>query len=1027
VVLDPAGLVDLTDKVVIEGDTWKLDGGWTAEGKDYMLFVFAQQGNLQKRSPSQLPAYDINYYNKPGVEALKTFLSSYIFADPELVEIIKEADVQIFMDSLEINNSDGSRSLYWAEDWADEFIARKGYDVRPYLPLFLGISAGTCFVGTGADVDTMAIGGYVLADEKGEKDVATTWRIMNDFYDVQTQLVQEEMILPLQEWGMENYGVPVRTQAPYGTYMEISEMAMAANFVETESLNMKDQTDLYRLWAGTAHIMDKLYSSETAGQFGLNYALTEEDFLRIAYDQFAGGINRTIWHGHASEWGPAGQTKWPGFEGMGDSISGRLSEREPNSKDYPEMNGHLSRVQSVLREGTSRTDIGILHLRYGENTAYPDSNMNALRKHDGLIWQDLELQFAGYTYDYFSPEHLKLMSYNEEGLGENVRYQALIVHQEGLALNDAEILLGLAKEGLPVIFLTESATYSPYYADDDAKLAAVVAEMKKLDNVVTIAAEADAKEALEAMGITPRAELVGGNPQLLSQMRQDGDKQYLFLYNYCDGTACGLHGEDTVQEVSVDGLLIPYHIDSWTGNVEKVANYRYENGRTVFAVDMAYCTVELYAFEPAAEEEVHVVDATADVYVQADGSYVLRTAESGEHTVTMSNGTAYNYNVTVPAAQNLTGWDLVVEDWQAGETINRTETGTYSVMLEDGTFAQKEVTTVEEKITTAKTEIAVKLDELTTWNNIPEVGKEVSGIGTYTTTFNWDADAADGAYLDLGWISQSAEVEVNGVVADPVDIHDPVVNIGDLLVDGENTLKIVVTAPLTNRLLAMGRLREGVSGTHRFYTIKYHENGLSAVTLIPYVEEAVAVVESGEVVLTVTGADEVTVEAEEVAFDVAVSGAENLATATLTVETEGLVDPAVVPAEGWTVYMQTVEDGVVTVVMGNNAGVTGEAVIATVVGGNPGKVGAASVAVTEAVLSAYAGETETFVTAVLDNAAAETVVTYSKYDVNQDGTVNQLDITRAQRFFGKADDLADVDDSGEVDVTDFVLILNNYS
>ena len=712
---------------------------------------------------------------------------------------------------------------------------------------------------------------------------------------------------------------------------------------------------------------------------------------------------------------------------MGDSISGRLSEREPNSKDYPEMNGHLSRVQSVLREGTSRTDIGILHLRYGENTAYPDSNMNALRKHDGLIWQDLELQFAGYTYDYFSPEHLKLMSYNEEGLGENVRYQALIVHQEGLALNDAEILLGLAKEGLPVIFLTESATYSPYYADDDAKLAAVVAEMKKLDNVVTIAAEADAKEALEAMGITPRAELVGGNPQLLSQLRQDGDKQYLFLYNYCDGTACGLHGEDTVQEVSVDGIVIPYHIDSWTGNVEKVANYRYENGRTVFTVDMAYCTVELYAFEPAAEEEVHVVDATADVYVEADGSYVLRTAESGEHTVTMSNGTSYNFNVTVPAAQNLTGWDLVVEDWQAGEAINRTETGTYKVMLADGTFVQKEVTTVEEKITTAKTEIAVKLDELTTWNNIPEVGKEVSGIGTYTTTFNWDADAADGAYLDLGWISQSAEVEVNGVVADPVDIHDPIVNIGDLLVDGENTLKIVVTAPLTNRLLAMGRLREGVSGTHRFYTIKYHENGLSSVTLIPYVEEAVAVVESGEVVLTVTGADEVTVEAEEVAFEVAVSGAENLATATLTVETEGLVDPAIVPAEGWTVYIQTVEDGVLTVVMGNNAGVTGEAVIATVVGGNPGKVGAASAVVTEATLSAFAGETETFVAAVLDNAAAETVVTYSKYDVNQDGTVNQLDITRAQRFFGQSNDLADVNDDGEVDVTDFVLILNNYS
>jgi len=41
--------------------------------------------------------------------------------------------------------------------------------------------------------------------------------------------------------------------------------------------------------------------------------------------------------------------------------------------------------------------------------------------------------------------------------------------------------------------------------------------------------------------------------------------------------------------------------------------------------------------------------------------------------------------------------------------------------------------------------------------------------------------------------------------------------------------------------------------------------------------------------------------------------------------------------------------------------------------------------------------------------------------------VNQLDITRAQRSFGGNDALADVNDDGTVDITDFVLILNNYS
>ena len=48
-------------------------------------------------------------------------------------------------------------------------------------------------------------------------------------------------------------------------------------------------------------------------------------------------------------------------------------------------------------------------------------------------------------------------------------------------------------------------------------------------------------------------------------------------------------------------------------------------------------------------------------------------------------------------------------------------------------------------------------------------------------------------------------------------------------------------------------------------------------------------------------------------------------------------------------------------------------------------------------------------------------------DVNQDGTVNQLDITRAQRSYGTANDLADVNDDGTVNIDDMILILNNYS
>ena len=55
------------------------------------------------------------------------------------------------------------------------------------------------------------------------------------------------------------------------------------------------------------------------------------------------------------------------------------------------------------------------------------------------------------------------------------------------------------------------------------------------------------------------------------------------------------------------------------------------------------------------------------------------------------------------------------------------------------------------------------------------------------------------------------------------------------------------------------------------------------------------------------------------------------------------------------------------------------------------------------------------------------------YDVNEDGVVNLLDITRSQRYYGMREGdqgwyaRADVNSDGTVDVSDLILILNNFS
>ena len=100
---------------------------------------------------------------------------------------------------------------------------------------------------------------------------------------------------------------------------------------------------------------------------------------------------------------------------------------------------------------------------------------------------------------------------------------------------------------------------------------------------------------------------------------------------------------------------------------------------------------------------------------------------------------------------------------------------------------------------------------------------------------------------------------------------------------------------------------------------------------------------------------------------------------------------------------------------------------------NPGKETEVTVAVTKAVLSAYVGESEAFLPVRLEDASIVTKVSYSIYDVNRDGKVDQLDITRAQRCYGMNEGdqgwnpLADVNKDRQVDINDLILILNHYS
>ena len=122
----------------------------------------------------------------------------------------------------------------------------------------------------------------------------------------------------------------------------------------------------------------------------------------------------------------------------------------------------IARYQMLLRQGKPRMDLGIVRLDYNFNNMVFSGDEKELyekklmRGNEGLYWKDMQLQNAGYTWDYFAPQLLEeeFVDFTDgELLPDGPGYQALIFYQNVLPLKTAEKLLAMAKKGLPILFV----------------------------------------------------------------------------------------------------------------------------------------------------------------------------------------------------------------------------------------------------------------------------------------------------------------------------------------------------------------------------------------------------------------------------------------------------------------------------------------------------------------------------------------------------------------------------------------------
>lgn len=793
--LSAADAVDLTTQV--DGESLE----WTApDSRNWRLFVFWSHGTGQTASPSASVNYTVNYLDRDGVDAVIEYWRDVVLT-PELKnQIAKNPRAQMYMDSLELNVW-GAGGMFWGRTVAEEFRTRRGYDITPWLP-FLVRRTGMFAAST------------VYTYEPDEAHRVDVEKVRFDYVRTLTDLYIENMLRPFSAFLHEN-GLLLRAEISYGLPFELTRPGTDVDGIETESLEFASQIDAYRMLAGPAHLFGKQYSSET-GATTRNHMLDHRFYDQIINTQLAAGVTKTVLHGWASRAGGEHVTEWPGHEGMWPLFSERFDTRQPGSEFYPQWNDAIGRIQYLLRQGRPRVDVGILRTDHfidnmlgvapfdadGNRVADEDAYGRMwMRNRENQWWQDLGMQDAGWTYEFFDGTLLTRpeVSFDGEGVQPNgPGYQALIVYQEALDPDVANLLLAWARQGLKVLivngarevkvqlentftFTERAAVRTPGLDGRDAELAAALAELRALPNVAEAPDPAGTIGALRALGVTGRAEFVEDDQNVLTYLREDGDLLHLYAYHFLYET-----GEQTTVRLSVPGEGAVHRIDAWTGSIHPHLGVGYAGGRTQISLTLA-----------PGETALLTID---------------RSAPASE---------------SAPAAPETiaepTDWSIVVESWDAGEK---------EMIVEDRGLGYE---TREVLPHTAVTKIAVPGGELRPWTELEGVGADVSGVAEYTTTLTVDAvDPAAFRYLlDLGSTNGGlGSVVVGEGIARGFDTSRPVVDVTDDLVAGENSVRVRVSSSLNNRLIARGYYDQlpdialGALGMEGYHSTRVREHGL---------------------------------------------------------------------------------------------------------------------------------------------------------------------------------------------------------
>lgn len=799
-------IIDLTGKMAADG---KLECSLPAGRWRIYRFGWSITGKVNHPASPEATGLEVD---KLDPDAWMRYFHTYVDLYKEAAGgMLGEKGIRyLLVDSYEAG------SYTWTPKLAEEFKARRGYDLLPWLPVLAGEIIGSSRTSERFLWDWRRTLGELFCENYDRID-----KIVNEYGLAGRYTESQESGRAYTGDGMDP---KIKATVPMAAIW--MENTPTGSSVPSAICDVRESASVSHIY-GQPLVAAESFSVN--GDEGRAYTYCPENMKYIADIGLSAGLNRFVIHESASQ---PNDEYLPGLQLF---RYGQWLHRNETWAEYARVfTDYLARSSAMLQQGSSVADI---LLYYGE-----DLNITGL--YGGAAFSTLPQVPDGYNYDFANPTVLRSGVKVENGTlvaPSGVRYRVLWLDRncEVMSLDILKKIKEFADAGV-IICGKEPKQCAGVKADDRA-FATIVDDVwhSRRKNVFTKGLE----DCLKRSGIQPDfsarvaepAEATSPNGHFdklsdHSMLLSDSD----MICDQKDATEAPANAPDSYGDFKYVHRTLPdsthiYWVRNFSGNSAEVelsfrdggkfaAIFNPDNGEVtdvpvISRKGRSVVTMPMYSTDArvvvlSGRPQINVtmdtvfVNATDSVTLHASDSVVIRHADSIGKFSLFDKFSDRNTSVAEPAeAPVLTNQTSVT-------TVIQTITSTWQVH-----FNQKNGGTADEEFT-----------ELESWTRKenPTV-KYFSGTAVYKTTVAIDSTQLASnkrIFMDLGTVKNIADISINGVSAGVLwKAPFRTADIKPLLKDGDNLLEIKVTNVWRNRMI--GDVQPGekhpVTAIRRFY------------------------------------------------------------------------------------------------------------------------------------------------------------------------------------------------------------------